>query len=130
MWLADQGFSGGLTVNRGNISIANTSDPELYQTEHYGMTDASYAVPNGTYTVKLLFAETFTGITGPGQRVFNVNVNGIQMKELDVYAQTGGADRALIKSVLVTVTDGQVKITFSPLKENPEVNAIEILPLE
>jgi autotransporter family porin len=127
VWLADQGFTGGLNVDRGNISIANTSNPQLYQTEHYGMTDASYAVPNGTYTVKLHFAETFTGITGPGQRVFNVNVDGIQIDELDVYAQAGGADRALIKSVLVTVTDGQVKITFTPLKENPEINAIEIL---
>ena len=93
------------------------------------MTSASYPVPNGTYMVKLHFAETFSGITGPGQRVFTVALNGnTVLSNFDVYAQAGGADAALSETFPVTVTDGQVTITFTSGRENPEINGIEIIP--
>jgi hypothetical protein len=59
-----------------DMEIANTKSPALYRTEHFGMTAFSYPVPNGTYIVKLHFAETFDGITGAGQRVFSFNIEG------------------------------------------------------
>ena len=49
------------------MPIANTKDPSLYRTEHYDMTSFSENVPNGKYTVKLHFAETYEGITGAGR---------------------------------------------------------------
>jgi len=75
VWLPDQGFADGDTVERASdLPIANTKNPVLYRTERYGMTSFSYKLPNGKYTVKLHFAETYEGITGPGQRVFSFNV--------------------------------------------------------
>jgi len=47
----------------------------------------SYHVPNGKYVAKLYFAETFDGITGPGQRVFSFNVQGHEFKDFDVWVK-------------------------------------------
>jgi hypothetical protein len=38
-----------------------------------------------------------------------------------------GSQRALTKTVTVTVNDGQLNIAFAATVNNPEVNAIEIL---
>jgi len=115
-------------VNRGAIVVTSpTYDPRLFQTEHYSMTACGYAVPNGAYDVNLLFAETYAGITGAGQRVFSVNVEGTAINNIDVFAQAGGANKALVKSATVNVTDGQLSLTFAATVNNPEINGIEIL---
>ena len=128
IWLADQGFEGGQTLERPDIQIANTKSPDLYRAERYSMDSFSWPVPNGKYVVKLHFAETFDGITGPGQRVFSFNVQGHEFKDFDVWAKAGGPLRAYVESVEVEVTDGKLKITFAPKVENPQINAIEIVP--
>jgi hypothetical protein len=129
VWLADQGFADRETVERdAGLKIQNAKDPALYLTEHYGMSSFTCPVPNGKYLVKLHFAETYEDITGAGQRVFTVNVQGIEIKDLDVFAKAGGALRAYVQSVPVVVTDGKVKITFTENVQSPEINAIEILP--
>ena len=119
------------------MPIANTKSPELYRTEHYGMTAFSYPVPNGKYIVKLHFAETFDGITAAGERVFSFNVEGKEFKDFDVFVKAGGSQRAYIETVPVEVADGKLDdqfvvdvfdITFTSNIENPEINGIEILP--
>jgi len=128
-WQPDQGFPDGDTAERASdLEISNTKDPGLYRTEHYGMTAFSYKVPNGKYTVKLHFAETYDGITGTGQRVFDMTVQGKEFKDFDVWAKAGGGQRAYIEEVPVEVTNGVLQITFSPKDDNPEINGIEILP--
>jgi hypothetical protein len=92
------------------------------------MDSFSWAVPNGKYTLKLHFAETFEGITGPGQRVFSFNVHGREFKDFDPWVKAGGFLKAYIESVPVEVTDGKIKITFTPKVENPQICAIEIIP--
>jgi len=128
-WLADQGFADGDTTDRpDDMKIDNTTDPAMYHTEHYSMTSFSYPVPNGKYIVKLHFAETFDGITGPGQRVFSFNVQGQEFKDFDIWVKAGGPAKAYIETVNVEVTDGKLTIKFTPNVENPEINGIEILP--
>ena len=78
VWQAEKGIEGGQTIARPDIQIANTKTPELYRSEHYSMDSFTWSVPNGNYVVKLYFAETFEGITGPGQRVFSFKVQGIE----------------------------------------------------
>ena len=128
VWAADTGFVGGSTVDRGNIAIANTSNPRIYQTERWGMAGYQLAVANGSYTVRLHFAETYTGITGPGQRVFSVNIEGTTLSNIDIFAETGGLNRALVKSVPVTVTDGRLDLSFTASANNAAINGIEIFP--
>jgi hypothetical protein len=128
VWLADQGFADGDTIARPDLKIANTKTPSIYLSERYSMTSFSYPVPNGKYLVKLHFAETYEGITGPGQRVFSFNVQGHEFKDVDVWVKAGGALRAYVESVPVDVTNGKVQITFTANVENPQINAIEIIP--
>ncbi len=129
VWQAETGFNGGDVVERdAGTAIANTKDAGLFLSEHYSMDSVILDVPNGKYLAKLYFAETFDGITGPGQRVFSFNVQGHDFKDFDVWVKAGGADRAYVESVPVEVTDGKFKITFTPNVENPEINAIELDP--
>ncbi len=129
VWLPDQGFDGGETTERAtDMQIANTKDPALYRSERYDMTGFTYKLPNGKYTVKLHFCETYDGITGAGQRVFSFSVGGHEFKDFDVWAKSGGAQRAYIETVNVDVTDGKLEVKFTAGIQSPEINGIEIIP--
>jgi len=133
VWLADQGFADGEVITRDDdMTIANTKDPALYRTEHYDMTSFSENVPNGKYKVILHFAETYEGITGPGDRVFTFNVGGQhEFKDFDIWAKAGGPQKAYDVTVDdVEVTDGKLTITFTANVQSPAIDAIEIIPAQ
>jgi hypothetical protein len=88
----------------------------------------SCKIPNGKYLAKLYFAETYQGITGPGQRVFSFNVQGHEFKDFDIWVKAGGFRRAYVETVPVEVTNGEFRILFTAQTENPAINAIEIVP--
>jgi YVTN family beta-propeller protein len=132
VWAADTGFNTGGTVNVSN-AIAGTSDPALYRTERWDGSAApelayTFAVPNGTYTVKLHFAETWSGGQAVGRRVFNVALEGAQvLTNFDIFAEAGGYT-ALIKTFTTTVNDGQLNINFTHgPADDPQIGAIEII---
>jgi len=136
-WLPDQlaeadktwGAVGGMTVDRGKLNMTGTDAPKVYQTERYSMEAYKFAVPNGTYTVRLHFAETYDGITGDGQRIFSVAINGqAALKDFDPYKEAGGFQKPVVKTIDgVTVADGQIVVAFTANIQNPEINGIEIL---
>ncbi len=128
IWMPDHGFVDGDVDERPELSITNAADQRIYQSERYSMSKFTQPLPNGKYTVKLHFCETFEGITGPGQRVFSFNVNGKDFKDFDVWVKAGGPQRAYVESVPVDITDGKLEITFTPNVENPQINGIEIIP--
>ena len=128
VWEADRGFIGGDTIARPDIEIANTKTPSVYRAERYSMTGFKQPLPNGKDIVKLHFAETFEGIGGPRERIFSFNVEGKEFKDFDVYVKAGGAGRAYIETIPVEISDGSLDITFTSNVENPQINAIEILP--
>ncbi len=132
-WLAGSNFfPDGQTIERPDITIATgakTGPDVIYKAERYSMTKFTYApVPNGDYTLKLHFCETFEGITEPGQRVFGYTVkeDGPPVKDFDVFATAGGALKPVVKAVPVTVTNQRIEVEFTPQVENPQINAIEI----
>lgn len=129
VWEADQGFADGETIARPDIKIGNTKTPSLYQAERYSMTKFSRPLPNGKYLVKLHFAETYEGITAAGERVFSFNVAGKEFKDFDVFVKAGGTLRAYVETVPVDIVAGKLDITFTSKVENPEINAIEIIPV-
>ncbi len=45
-----------------------------------------------------------------------------------VWVKAGGPLKAYVEAVPVEVTDGKIKVTFTPKVENPQICAIEILP--
>ena len=109
-------------------TVTGTKDPALFTSEHWGMTAFSAKIPNGQYLAKLYFAETYSGITGPGQRVFSLNVQGRELKDFDIWVKAGGPNRAYIETVPVAVTNGEFRIVFTRQVENPAIKAIEIVP--
>jgi enterochelin esterase-like enzyme len=55
-------------------------------------------------------------------------VQGKEFKDFDVWVKAGGPLKAYVETVPVEVTNGAVKITFTPKVENPQICAIEIMP--
>jgi len=125
-WAGDYGYSGGNTALTFS-NIAGTNSPALYQTCRWGAFGYNLAVPNGSYTVTLKFAEIY--FTVAGSRVFNVAINGSSvLSNFDITA-TAGAFTALDESFPVTVTNGQIAIQFSQGPADfPLVNAIAVTP--
>jgi hypothetical protein len=125
VWSADTGFVGGNVANTTK-TILNTPDPALYQTERYGNSTYTFAVPNGSYNVVLKFAEFFW--TAAGQRIFNVAINGTPvLTNFDIVAAAGAPLTAIDKTFPVTVTNGKVTIQFTAGSADlPKISAIEI----
>ncbi|HEV2864292.1 MAG TPA: malectin domain-containing carbohydrate-binding protein [Pyrinomonadaceae bacterium] len=138
-WQADNYYQNGSTYYASNLSTAdilNTFDDELYRGERYGgapgTAPLAYAipVPNDTYRVRLHFAEVWHGVSntsGAGARVFDVSVeNQLALDDFDIYAAAGGAQRAVVREIQTTVTDGVLNVSFAASVDNAKVSAIEV----
>ena len=127
LWGADAGFLSGATYLT-YAWISNTPDQPLYQTERYslgGNLEYQFAAPNGSYQVKLKFSENW--VTGPGQRLFNIMINGQGVAQnFDIYARAGGGFTAYDATFTVSVTNNIIDIQLVPVVQNAKINAIEI----
>ncbi len=131
---ADMDANGGTTgfhphpINTSGVT--DPAPPAVYQTLRYG--DFTYTVPNLTpgarYLVRLHFAETYW--QAAGKRVFNVAINNVPvLHHFDIYAASGGADTAIVKSFTATSSsDGVISIAFISVVDNASVSGIEIIP--
>src|SRR5580700_101227 len=132
-WVADEDFTGGTTTSTtaaiSTTGVTNPAPQSVYQHNRYG--NFTYAVPGYTpgapYTIRLHFAETYW--TTAGSRIFNVLINGTQvLTNFDILATAGGADKAVVEQFTeVAPTNGTFTIQFSTVKDNAQVNGIEIL---
>ena len=133
-YAADEDFTGGATAAVTNaISTTGVTDPapqSVYQHNRYG--NFSYAVPGFTagasYTVRLHFAEEYW--TAAGSRTFNVSIDGTQvLTNFDIFAAAGGEFKAVVEQFTeVAPSSGTFTIQFSTVKDNAQVNGIEIVP--
>ena len=110
-----------------SLDIAGTLDDDIFTTERWNMDSYRIDLPDGDYDLHLGFAETWSGITGPNQRVFDVIVEGTKvLAGLDVFKEVG-FNTAVVKTIAgVAITDGQLNIEFAPGVENPMINGIEV----
>ena len=133
-FVADQYFTGGGTAGTGNtIDLSGVTNPApmaVYQTNRFGNFDYTVGgLPTtGSYTVRLHFAETYW--TTKGARVFNVAANGTQeLSSFDILAAAGAADKAVVEQFTVPANSaGKVTVQFTAVKDNAQVNGIEINP--
>ena len=78
--------------------------------------------------MRLHFAELTW--TAPGQRLFNVAINGTTvLSAFDIFATSGAQNRAVTEQFTARAnSSGQIVIAFTQAGvDNPEVNGIEIL---
>lgn len=106
------GLSGATVIN----GLGTTTIPETGRVWDMWREGSafSYQIPkaNGTYTVTLGFLEP--SATAAGQRVFNVDANGVrQITNLDVFATAGGKNTAIARSFPVTVSNGTLTLNFT-----------------
>ena len=132
-WEAETGyFSGGSIDTIANIfgsyrSIGNTALPILSQTYRQGTHSWTIPVTNGTYTVRLHITEPF--YTGVGQRVFNANIESGQgtLTNYDIVSTVGVRHVNRYEEFSVTVSDGNLNISFTNVTQNATIAGIEVL---
>ncbi|HEY0944051.1 MAG TPA: malectin [Opitutaceae bacterium] len=129
VWLPDQGFTGGVPAARDDsLTVQNTDTPALFQSERYNVSRFACAMPNGSYVVRLYFAEMYARVRNPGDRVFSFNVEGREFSDFDIFAKAGGRERAYVETVPATISDGELTITFTSRIQYSVIHAIEIIP--
>jgi hypothetical protein len=125
-WAAtrEYGVTGGRTVVT-TAPIGGTTEPEVYADANEGLVNYHVRVPDGTYNVTLMFAETEH--TQAGQRVFNVKAEGVEvLTALDLYA-AAGAHTAVERTVSgVAVNDGVLDLYFSAAADQPVLHGLRI----
>ncbi|NJC25892.1 malectin domain-containing carbohydrate-binding protein [Neolewinella antarctica] len=141
---AQSGSFNGMTytVNTGLLSTQNTAGrsasvpayvPQaLFTNERYDIGAApemewTFGLPDGDYLVRLYMGNGFGGTDQPGERVFDISIEGsVVQNDLDLVA-TFGHQIAGMLEYPVTLTDGTLNILFEHEVENPLINGIEIL---
>jgi hypothetical protein len=124
-WGPDRYYStGGGTYASAN-AIANTDKDKIYQSERWGMSSYNIPVANGTYLLRLHFAEIHPE---SGQRIFNVSAEGqALLTNFDIAAAVGNY-AAVTKDYIVTVNDGVLNTGFVTVANASKISAIELLP--
>ena len=85
-----------------------------------------FPVPAGTpLEVRLYFANRYGGTSQPGQRIFNVDLEGQRVLDNFDITATVGHDTAMMRQYSIT-SDGNVDIDLQHVVENPLINGIEI----
>jgi hypothetical protein len=88
----------------------------------------SVPLPAAVYTVRLHFAMTYVGTSQPGQRVFDVFINGALVASSVDLARTPGFLTAYTISVPgVDCRSGPLLVGFRSVAENPLLSGIEVL---
>ncbi len=109
-------------------AVAGTGDQAPFGSWRSGNFAYAVPVPDGRYRVTLSFFEPDAAI-GPGARVFDVQAQGrAALTAVDVRHDTGGAFRAMRRSVPVDVTGGMLRLAFRPVRGEAIVSAIAIVP--
>ena len=87
-----------------------------------------FPVPSGnTVTVRLFFANRYSGTSQVGQRVFNVSLEGSTvLSNYDIVADVGD-QTGTMKEFTGIVSDGDINIATGHVHENPLINGIEII---
>jgi hypothetical protein len=87
-----------------------------------------FKLPDGVYTLRLHFAETFECVDGGGLRVFDVSVNGREvLGGFDPYVEAGGFAQPAIYEVRgVRPEGGEIRVGFAADKQSPTICGIEV----
>jgi len=133
-FVADEDFTGGTTAATTHAitttGLTNPAPQSVYQHNRFG--NFTYTIPGLTagasYTVRLHFAEEYW--TTAGSRTFNVLINGTQvLTNFDIFATAGGEYIGVIEPFTATASStGTVTIQFVTVKDNAQVNGIEVFP--
>ncbi|NIR41727.1 MAG: hypothetical protein GWN79_27465, partial [Actinobacteria bacterium] len=140
-WIADSAFANtGNAFQTGELVIHDATVPALvpaglFQSERWDPATApalNFSFPvvaGGTYEVRLYFAEIFNGIGAPGQRLFDVSIDGaLVLESFDIVGEVG-PDVGTMRSAVVTAATDALVVAFGHVVQNPKVSGIEVWAL-
>ncbi|MGD8396498.1 MAG: CotH kinase family protein, partial [Candidatus Eiseniibacteriota bacterium] len=107
----DAGYLDGWAQGTANwYPIAGTADRPIYEVTRNSVSEYRFDLPNDDYLVELLLVENFKHSTG--ETIFDVSIEGQEVvSNLDIYERVL-RDHAINFLLPVTVTDGQLNVTF------------------
>jgi hypothetical protein len=129
----------GIAAVFGCIDAVEDPDPtvgdgdteDLFQCDHGDAAAApeliySFDLPNGSYNVNLLFANTATATTGIGTRVFDIVIEGTTVyTNFDQVDAAGGSGVAVVRAAVVAVGDGNgLQIELRHVTDDPAIKGI------
>ncbi len=111
-----------------SFKVKGTDLNKMYQTGLEGLSSISFDVPEGTYVLRLHFAETNPGVKEAGKRVFDVAVEDVTvLSDFDPFASAGGHRTAAIRTIdNVLVKDGSLDISFKEKKGSSLLHGISV----
>ncbi len=130
----DAYYSGGSGTGTGGAdasAVAGPAPAALYQTARIGTFTYTFPglTPGQLYTLRLHFVEA--GYNAPGQRLFNVAVNGgAALTNFDIFAAAGAKNKAYIQEFSIVANgSGQIVVAFTPgAADVPVCSGLEVLP--
>lgn len=149
-WGGDRFWNSITTFGQGSDRVISTKNsikkasvspnfyPEaLYQTALIStdnQPDLAYTLdvdPNRNYSIWLHFAEIDASVTGAGQRVFDIVINGdIQFQDIDIVSMAGDINSALVLNKTIAVSGRTLTILLHPKKGNGAIiSAVEIFEI-
>lgn len=133
-WLPERFFQGGRrTFHPDNLpKVANS---RLFEWERYGHFRYIIPVVDGKeYMVRLFFSEGWFGSSnggpgGIGSRMFDVYCNGTTLlKDFDILRDQTNGTAVVTFDHVKSNAHGMLELYFTPVKNYPLVNAIEVEP--
>jgi hypothetical protein len=119
-----EGALGG-SVAHFDAPVAEAAVQAVYQDVRYNLDGYSFAIPDGTYSVRLQFNEP--AYAAAGKRVFGAAIQGRQvLTNLDIFARVGRNKALDLSFPDVVVTNGTLKITFTRQVEFPCIAGLVI----
>ena len=127
-WLKSKDFDGATFGHEGGQSIKKDDvENPVAKTAQRGLTAFRAVVPNGTYEVRLYFAEHWT--TDPKRRVFAVFAEQKPVRQSqNVFLAPGLGNPYIHPIPKVAVSDGRLDVDFRPASEDASsiLNGISI----
>ncbi|PON15750.1 hypothetical protein C2W62_22170 [Candidatus Entotheonella serta] len=143
-WIPDDGFySGGTRVVTGRTvqglddSVPSSTPEAVFETERFNPPDTSDMVYAFTFDrgrdapkiLRLYMMNGFRGTSEPGERVFDVEVNGrVALQVIDLSDRFGHQIGGMLSIPIPGGVD--IRIVFQRNIQAPLVNAIEIIEIE
>jgi len=121
------GYIGGYTVY-GRFPSGGTPDKLLYENQRRNWQEYRFStIPNGGYLVTLHFSEmAVLEEHGPAYTIFDVTIEGqTVLDDFNIFARVG-RNYVLVRRFAVTVTDGELNVTATPVFGEPRLAAIEV----
>jgi hypothetical protein len=133
-WLPERFFQGGRRSFHPD-NLPKVADSRLFEWARYGRFHYLIPVVAGKeYRVRLYFSEAWFGSSnggpgGVGSRMFDVYLNGTTLlKNFDILSNQKNGTAVITFNRVKPTVHGMLELYFTPVKNYPLINAIEVEP--